>query len=160
MQRYPIRAALFRRPNRTAGWDLCSFATETHPNPSNFTNRSKQQMSEIGRKGGRKGGKAKGVGGFHEMDPEKQVLLTPPEHIVQYTLTRAPFSMLLHREVATLPARLVNGRAVLEDPRASVRWKGLPRRQPQGSMNRRLLEDGFDAVVVSSNRNWTGDNDK
>lgn len=74
MQRYLIRATLFNHSNRAAGWNLCRFATATHPNPGNFANRSKQRMSEIGRKGGRKGGKAKGVGGFHEMDPEKQVL--------------------------------------------------------------------------------------
>jgi hypothetical protein len=30
-------------------------------------------MSEIGYRGGKKGGKARGVGGFHDMDPEKQV---------------------------------------------------------------------------------------
>ncbi|OKP00959.1 hypothetical protein PENSUB_7540 [Penicillium subrubescens] len=29
-------------------------------------------MSEIGHRGGKKGGKARGVGGFHDMDPEKQ----------------------------------------------------------------------------------------
>lgn len=44
-----------------------------HPNPGNFANRSKEEMSEIGRKGGQKGGLAKGVGGFHNMDPDKQV---------------------------------------------------------------------------------------
>ncbi|EAW14719.1 KGG domain-containing protein [Aspergillus clavatus NRRL 1] len=61
------RAPLWR--STTAG-----FATEPyrHPNPGNFANRSKEEMSEIGRKGGRKGGQAKGVGGFHNMDPEKQ----------------------------------------------------------------------------------------
>lgn len=43
-----------------------------HPNPGNFANRPREQLSEIGRKGGSKGGKATGVGGFHNMDPEKQ----------------------------------------------------------------------------------------
>ncbi|EAW24255.1 KGG domain-containing protein [Aspergillus fischeri NRRL 181] len=43
-----------------------------HPNPGNFANRPKEELSEIGRKGGRKGGRARGVGGFHDMDPEKQ----------------------------------------------------------------------------------------
>lgn len=27
----------------------------------------------MGHRGGKKGGKARGVGGFHDMDPEKQV---------------------------------------------------------------------------------------
>lgn len=44
-----------------------------HPNPGNFANRSKEEMTEIGRKGGQKGGRARGVGGFHDMDPDKQV---------------------------------------------------------------------------------------
>ncbi|KAH1331252.1 hypothetical protein KXV22_001460 [Aspergillus fumigatus] len=43
-----------------------------HPNPGNFANRPKEELSEIGGKGGRKGGRARGVGGFHDMDPEKQ----------------------------------------------------------------------------------------
>ncbi|CRG87314.1 hypothetical protein PISL3812_04331 [Talaromyces islandicus] len=43
-----------------------------HPNPANFANRSKEEMAEIGRKGGQKGGRARGVGGFHNMDPDKQ----------------------------------------------------------------------------------------
>ncbi|KAH8702218.1 hypothetical protein BGW36DRAFT_424501 [Talaromyces proteolyticus] len=43
-----------------------------HPNPGNFANRPKEEVTEIARKGGRKGGKARGVGGFHDMDPEKQ----------------------------------------------------------------------------------------
>lgn len=44
-----------------------------HPNPANFANRSKEELSAIGHRGGKKGGKARGVGGFHDMDPEKQV---------------------------------------------------------------------------------------
>ncbi|KAJ5562517.1 Conidiation-specific protein Con-10 [Penicillium sp. DV-2018c] len=56
----------------------CSVATapptaaksRCHPNPGNFANRSHEEMSAIGHKGGKKGGKAKGVGGFHNMDPE------------------------------------------------------------------------------------------
>lgn len=44
-----------------------------HPNPGNFSNRPREELSEIGHKGGKKGGKATGVGGFHNMDPEKQV---------------------------------------------------------------------------------------
>lgn len=44
-----------------------------HPNPGNFANRSREEMSAIGHRGGKKGGKARGVGGFHDMDPEKQV---------------------------------------------------------------------------------------
>lgn len=46
---------------------------QQHPNPANFANRSKEEMSKIGHRGGKKGGKARGVGGFHDMDPEKQV---------------------------------------------------------------------------------------
>ena len=52
---------------------MCRFATETHPNPGNFAKRSKNELVRIGRQGGKKGGKAKGVGGFHDMDPERQV---------------------------------------------------------------------------------------
>lgn len=44
-----------------------------HPNPGNFANRPKEEMTEISRKGGQKGGRARGVGGFHDMDPDKQV---------------------------------------------------------------------------------------
>ncbi|KAL1991939.1 hypothetical protein VTN49DRAFT_5247 [Thermomyces lanuginosus] len=43
-----------------------------HPNPGNFQNRPREEVQEIARKGGRKGGKAKGTGGFHNMDPNKQ----------------------------------------------------------------------------------------
>ncbi|KAJ5230006.1 hypothetical protein N7489_010714 [Penicillium chrysogenum] len=59
-------------------WHRCSVATVPppehphHPNPGNFANRPREQLSEIGHKGGKKGGKATGVGGFHNMDPEKQ----------------------------------------------------------------------------------------
>ncbi|KAJ5576106.1 Conidiation-specific protein Con-10 [Penicillium sp. DV-2018c] len=46
----------------------CSVATapptaaksRCHPNPGNFANRSHEEMSAIGHKGGKKGGKAKG----------------------------------------------------------------------------------------------------
>ncbi|KAJ5164942.1 uncharacterized protein N7500_006772 [Penicillium coprophilum] len=58
-------------------WHRCSVATapppsRPHPNPGNFANRSHEELSEIGHKGGKKGGKATGVGGFRDMDPEKQ----------------------------------------------------------------------------------------
>ncbi|KAJ5196844.1 hypothetical protein N7449_007323 [Penicillium cf. viridicatum] len=59
-------------------WHRCSVATAPppnrphHPNPGNFSNRPREELSEIGHKGGKKGGKATGVGGFHNMDPEKQ----------------------------------------------------------------------------------------
>ncbi|OQE12130.1 hypothetical protein PENVUL_c001G04783 [Penicillium vulpinum] len=58
-------------------WHRCSVATvpppnRPHPNPGNFANRPREELSEIGHKGGKKGGKATGVGGFHDMDPEKQ----------------------------------------------------------------------------------------
>ncbi|GLI74934.1 hypothetical protein PoHVEF18_003183 [Penicillium ochrochloron] len=59
---------------RIAVWHRCGVATATpkHPNPGNFANRPREEMSEIGHRGGKKGGKARGVGGFHDMDPEKQ----------------------------------------------------------------------------------------
>ncbi|KAJ5461584.1 uncharacterized protein N7458_003136 [Penicillium daleae] len=59
---------------RIAAWHCCGVATATpkHPNPGNFANRPREEMSEIGYRGGKKGGKARGVGGFHDMDPEKQ----------------------------------------------------------------------------------------
>ncbi|CAI7578273.1 unnamed protein product [Penicillium crustosum] len=59
-------------------WNRCSVTTVPppnrphHPNPGNFSNRPREELSEIGHKGGKKGGKATGVGGFHNMDPEKQ----------------------------------------------------------------------------------------
>ncbi|OKL64005.1 hypothetical protein UA08_00350 [Talaromyces atroroseus] len=43
-----------------------------HPNPGNFVNRPKDELREIGKKGGQKGGRATGSGGFHDMDPVKQ----------------------------------------------------------------------------------------
>lgn len=65
-------------------WHRCSVATTPppnhphHPNPGNFSNRPHEEISEIAHKGGKKGGKATGVGGFHNMDPEKQVRV--PQH--------------------------------------------------------------------------------
>ncbi|KAJ5685111.1 hypothetical protein N7536_007730 [Penicillium majusculum] len=49
-------------------WHRCSFATappsnQPHPNPGNFANRPREELSEIAHKGGKKGGKATGVGG-------------------------------------------------------------------------------------------------
>lgn len=72
MQRYLFRAGFIKHP---ATCNLRGLAIETHPNPGNFANRSKGEMAKISRKGGKKGGKHKGVGGFHEMDPKKQVAL-------------------------------------------------------------------------------------
>ncbi|KAJ5134440.1 Conidiation-specific protein Con-10 [Penicillium atrosanguineum] len=43
-----------------------------HPNPGNFANRSQEELSAIGHQGGKKGGKARATGGFHNMDPKKQ----------------------------------------------------------------------------------------
>ncbi|KAJ5191516.1 uncharacterized protein N7498_010501, partial [Penicillium cinerascens] len=43
-----------------------------HPNRGNFANRSREGLSAIGHRGGKKGGKARGTGGFHDMDPKKQ----------------------------------------------------------------------------------------
>lgn len=43
-----------------------------HPNPGNFANRPRAELSEIGHRGGKKGGKSRGGGGFHDMDPKKQ----------------------------------------------------------------------------------------
>jgi hypothetical protein len=47
--------------------------SHAHPNPGNFANRSHDELSAMGQKGGKKGGKARGVGGFHNMDTKKQV---------------------------------------------------------------------------------------
>ncbi|KGO65332.1 hypothetical protein PITC_016000 [Penicillium italicum] len=71
-------------------WHRCSVTTVPpsnrphHPNPGNFANRSREELSKIGHKGGKKGGKATGVGGFHNMDPEKQVSM------LQHQLMRRP----------------------------------------------------------------------
>lgn len=43
-----------------------------HPNPGNFANRSHEELSAIGQKGGKKGGKASG-GGFHGTNTKKHV---------------------------------------------------------------------------------------
>ncbi|OQE19407.1 hypothetical protein PENSTE_c015G00431 [Penicillium steckii] len=51
---------------------VATAAPKQHPNPSNFANRPREVLSEIGRRGGKRGGKAKGNGGFHNMDPDKQ----------------------------------------------------------------------------------------
>lgn len=77
---YPvIRLAPRLQFRRIAVWHRCGVATATpkHPNPGNFANRPREEMSEIGHRGGKKGGKARGVGGFHDMDPEKQVCVPP-----------------------------------------------------------------------------------
>ncbi|EED18021.1 conidiation-specific protein Con-10, putative [Talaromyces stipitatus ATCC 10500] len=58
--------------------DFKDYATSTptqqthHPNPGNFANRPKEELREISKRGGQKGGRATGVGGFHDMDPQKQ----------------------------------------------------------------------------------------
>lgn len=44
-----------------------------HPNRGNFANRSREELSAMGHRGGKKSGKARGTGGFHDMDPKKQV---------------------------------------------------------------------------------------
>ncbi|CAI7627124.1 unnamed protein product [Penicillium glandicola] len=73
-----LRLLPFARSVNVGLWHRCSVATVPppnrphHPNPGNFANRSHEELSEIGHKGGKKGGKATGVGGFHDMDPEKQ----------------------------------------------------------------------------------------
>ncbi|GFF40518.1 conidiation-specific protein 10 [Aspergillus lentulus] len=77
MQRSLFRPHLSNRLGRSPSLWRTTAATVTtradpHPNPGNFANRPKEELSEIGRKGGRKGGRARGVGGFHDMDPEKQ----------------------------------------------------------------------------------------
>lgn len=45
------------------------------PNPGNFANRSHEELSAIGHKGGKKGGKATGARKSHVMDPGKHVSL-------------------------------------------------------------------------------------
>lgn len=70
-----------------------------HPNPGNFANRPREEVSEIGRKGGSKGGKARGVGGFHNMDPEKQAWFPPPcnDCRIRHTdLSKTVYSALSH----------------------------------------------------------------
>ncbi|KAJ5794727.1 Conidiation-specific protein Con-10 [Penicillium paradoxum] len=57
-------------------WHRCSVATApphrlNHPNPGNFANRSHEELSAIGHKGGKKGGKATGSGA-RGRDTEKQ----------------------------------------------------------------------------------------
>lgn len=79
MQRFAQRVTPLSPANRSVLWKVCTFATETHPNPGNFANRSKNELARIGRQGGKKGGKAKGIGGFHGMDPERQVCLAVEE---------------------------------------------------------------------------------
>ena len=73
----PLHHLVASLRNKRAGlWQYRGIATPasgSHPNPGNFANRPRGELSEIGRKGGRKGGKARGLGGFHDMDPEKQV---------------------------------------------------------------------------------------
>ncbi|OOQ85562.1 Conidiation-specific protein 10 [Penicillium brasilianum] len=72
---YPaLRVAPRLQSRRIAVWHRCGVATATpkHPNPGNFANRPREEMSEIGHRGGKKGGKVRGIGGFHDMDPEKQ----------------------------------------------------------------------------------------
>ncbi|KAI9933314.1 hypothetical protein ASPWEDRAFT_30158 [Aspergillus wentii DTO 134E9] len=66
-----MQRSFFQR-STTVFSSIRGLATASHPNPGNFANRPRAELSRIGRKGGRKGGKAKGVGGFHDMDPEKQ----------------------------------------------------------------------------------------
>ncbi|OQD72772.1 hypothetical protein PENDEC_c019G06800 [Penicillium decumbens] len=51
---------------------IATAAYGNHPNRGNFANRSREEMSAIGYRGGKKGGKARGTGGFHDMDPKKQ----------------------------------------------------------------------------------------
>ncbi|KAJ5317744.1 hypothetical protein PENANT_c004G00137 [Penicillium antarcticum] len=62
----PVGIGLSRRSIATAA------PSHAHPNPGNFANRSHDELSAMGQKGGKKGGKARGVGGFHDMDREKQ----------------------------------------------------------------------------------------
>lgn len=44
--------------------------SSSNNNPGNFANRSKEEVSEIGRKGGQ----SSHSGGFASMDPDKQVI--------------------------------------------------------------------------------------
>ena len=54
---------------------IATAAYGQHPNPGNFANRSPEELSAIGHRGGKKGGKARGTFGFQNMDPKKQVSL-------------------------------------------------------------------------------------
>ncbi|KAJ5099586.1 hypothetical protein N7532_006587 [Penicillium argentinense] len=63
------------RSKRIVNGDRCDIATAApgpHPNSGNFANQPREVLSEIGHRGGKQGGKARGVGGFHNMDPEKK----------------------------------------------------------------------------------------
>lgn len=73
IQRCLARPVLLRGSTRFAAGHSGGLGTAAHPNPGNFANRPKEELHEIAKKGGHRGGKAKGVGGFHNMDPEKQV---------------------------------------------------------------------------------------
>lgn len=66
-----------------------------HPNPGNFANRPKEELKEIGRKGGQRGGRATGVGGFHDMDPDKQVSVQETLPLGANARSRAVSSSLL-----------------------------------------------------------------
>ena len=46
-----------------------------HPNPGNFLNRPKEEVSEIGRRGGQQS-----HAGFAKMDPKKQVATAFPNN--------------------------------------------------------------------------------
>ena len=76
MLHFMHRLTLSLRNKHLAAWGQRGITTPapgSHPNPGNFANRTREELSELGRQGGKKGGKARGVGGFHDMDPEKQV---------------------------------------------------------------------------------------
>jgi len=75
MQRNMPRLTYLNLPRQILPRNIRSMATPARPNPNpgNFANRPRHEVQEIGRKGGKKGGRARGVGGFHNMDPEKQV---------------------------------------------------------------------------------------
>jgi hypothetical protein len=55
------------------GARITTAAYGQHPNRGNFANRSREELSAMGHRGGKKGGKARGAGGFHDMDPKKRV---------------------------------------------------------------------------------------
>lgn len=82
MQRYLRPTPIINHTHNSAAWLVCRFATASHhPNPGNFANRPRSQLSKAGRKGGKKGGKAH-VGGFQSMDPEKQVCVVNQHRLV------------------------------------------------------------------------------